>query len=116
MKISRIVANITAYDTEKAKSFYHDLLGLDLLINLGWIKTFGSREVMTVQVSVASEGGSGTPVPDLSIEVDDLEAALEKFNNMNVSIGYRPVSEPRGVRRFYLRDPFGKLVNILQHE
>jgi len=25
----------------------------------------------TVQISIASEGGSGTPVPDLSIEVDN---------------------------------------------
>ncbi|HYN27676.1 MAG TPA: glyoxalase, partial [Burkholderiales bacterium] len=25
-------------------------------------------------------------------------------------------SEPWGVRRFYVRDPFGKLINILQHE
>ncbi|HWT72019.1 MAG TPA: glyoxalase, partial [Oxalicibacterium sp.] len=27
-----------------------------------------------------------------------------------------PVSESWGVRRFYVRDPIGKLVNILQHE
>lgn len=25
------------------------------------------------------------------------------------------ITEPWGVRRFYVRDPFGKLVNILQH-
>ena len=28
---------------------------------------------MTVQVSVMSEGGSGTSVPDMSIEVDDID-------------------------------------------
>jgi hypothetical protein len=27
-----------------------------------------------------------------------------------------PATEPWGVRRFYVRDPFGKLINILQHE
>ncbi len=27
-----------------------------------------------------------------------------------------PVSKPWGVRRFYVRDPFGKLVNIISHE
>jgi hypothetical protein len=26
------------------------------------------------------------------------------------------VAEPWGVRRFFVRDPLGKLVNILQHE
>lgn len=115
MKVLRIVANVAASDTEKARVFYHDILGLDLLMDHGWIKTFGSSEAMTVQVSVASEGGSGTAVPDLSIEVDDLQAALAKMKRANVSIEYGPVSEPWGVRRFYVRDPFGKLVNILQH-
>ena len=49
---------------------------------------------MTVQMSFGSEGGSGTPVPDLSIEVDDIQAALERFKEANISIEYRPVSEP----------------------
>jgi catechol 2,3-dioxygenase-like lactoylglutathione lyase family enzyme len=71
---------------------------------------------MTVQVSFGTQGGSGTPVPDLSIEVDDLEAALARFRKAKVPIEYGPVSEAWGVRRFYVRDPFGELVNILQHE
>ena len=32
-----------------------------------------------------------------------------------IAIEYGPVEEPWGVRRFYVRDPFGKLVNILVH-
>jgi hypothetical protein len=30
------------------------------------------------QISFAREGGSGTPVPDLSIEVDDLDEVLQR--------------------------------------
>ncbi len=30
-------------------------------------------------------------------------------------IEYELTDEPWGVRRFYVRDPFGKLVNILSH-
>ena len=71
---------------------------------------------MTTQLSVASEGGSGTPVPDISIEVDNLDAALENVKAANIAIEYGPVHEPWGVRRFYVRDPFGKLTNVLQHE
>ena len=70
---------------------------------------------MRVQISIASEGGSGTAVPDLSIEVDDLDVALERVRNAGFPIEYGPTDEPWGVRRFYLRDPFGRLVNILQH-
>ena len=69
---------------------------------------------MTVQVSFASEGGSGTPVPDLSIEVDDIETALARVKKAGIPIEYGPKSEPWGVCRFYVRDPFGKLLNILQ--
>jgi catechol 2,3-dioxygenase-like lactoylglutathione lyase family enzyme len=90
-------------------------LGLDLLMDHGWIATYGSREVANVQISFASEGGSGTAVPDLSVEVDDLDAALEAMRQAGFVIEYGPADEPWGVRRFYVRDPFGRLVNILSH-
>ena len=75
MQVKRIVANIATEDVAQAKRFYQDILGLDLLMDHGWIVTYGSAQKMTVQVSVATEGGSGTPVPDLSIEVDDRRRA-----------------------------------------
>ena len=115
MKVNRIVANIATKDVAAAKRFYQDILGLNILMDHGWIVTYGSAQKMTVQVGVASEGGSGTPVPDLSIEVDDLDAALERVKKAKVAIEYGPADEPWGVRRFYVRDPFGKLVNILVH-
>lgn len=115
MKVKRIVANVSASAPKKAKSFYEDVLGLDVLMDMGWITTYGSRTAMTVQISVMSEGGSGTPVPDLSIEVDDLEAALARVKRAKIPIEYGPADEPWGVRRFFVRDPFGKLVNILAH-
>ncbi|MCM3267897.1 VOC family protein [Paenibacillus elgii] len=115
MKVRRIVANIDTRQIEAAKSFYHDVLGLDLLMDHGWIATYGSNEEMRVQISFASEGGSGTPTPDLSVEVDDIEAALERVKRAGFAVEYGPMNEPWGVRRFFVRDPFGKLVNILAH-
>jgi len=84
-------------------------------MNHGWIVTYGSPATMRVQVSVASEGGSGTPVPDLSIEVDDVGDALKRMQAAGFKVEYGPVDEPWGVRRFFVRDPLGKLVNILSH-
>jgi len=115
VKVRRIVANVATEDVAKADRFYRDVLGLELLMDHGWIRTFGMAEAMTVQLSVASEGGSGTDVPDLSIEVDDLASALDRVRHAGISIEYGPVNEPWGVRRFYVRDPFGKLINILEH-
>jgi catechol 2,3-dioxygenase-like lactoylglutathione lyase family enzyme len=116
LKIKRIVSNVETSDVEKANAFYHDILGLRLVMDHGWIRTYGSDSKMTVQVSFASEGGSGTPVPDMSIEVDDIETALARVKKAGIPIEYGLESEPWGVRRFYVRDPFGKLINILQHE
>jgi catechol 2,3-dioxygenase-like lactoylglutathione lyase family enzyme len=115
MTVRRIVANIETQDAAAAKRFYRDVLGLDVLMDQGWIVTYGSKEEMQVQVSFMAQGGSGTPVPDLSIEVDDVEAALEGMKTAGFTIEYGPANEPWGVRRFYVRDPFGRLVNILSH-
>ena len=115
MKVKRIVANIATDDVAKAKRFYGDILGLDVPMDHGWLVTYGSDAKMSVQVSVATEGGSGTPVPDLSIEVDDVEEALARMKQAKVRIEYGPADEPWRVRRFFVRDPFGKLVNILMH-
>lgn len=115
MKVKRIVANIATDEVAAAAAFYRDVLGLELLMDHGWLATWGSSDTMTVQVSVATQGGSGTPVPDLSIEVDDVDAALARVRRAGVAVEYGPADEPWGVRRFYVRDPFGKLVNILAH-
>lgn len=116
MKVKRIVVNINTQQVTAARSFYQDLLGLDLLMDHGWIATYGSNETkMNIQISFASQGGSGTATPDLSIEVDDVDAACERIRSAGFPIEYGPVDEPWGVRRFYTRDPFGKLINILAH-
>ncbi|WP_111494146.1 VOC family protein [Marinobacter bohaiensis] len=115
MKVRRIMANITTADFDAAQAFYGDILGLERLMDHGWFQTYGSQEKMMVQLSFGREGGSGTPVPDLSIEVDDLDTARARFQAADVPIEYGPVSEPWGVRRFFVRDPFGRLVNILVH-
>jgi catechol 2,3-dioxygenase-like lactoylglutathione lyase family enzyme len=116
LRVKRIVANVASSDVEKASVFYRDILGLKLVMDLGWIRTYGSETKMTLQVSIASEGGSGTAVPDMSIEVDDLDEALARVRKARLAIEYGPNSEPWGVRRFYVRDPLGKLINVMQHE
>lgn len=115
MKVKRIVNNIFTTDLKAAEVFYKDILGLELLMDNGWIQTYGSSDLMSVQLSFAMEGGSDTPVPDLSIEVDNVDEALGKFMKAGFDIEYGPADEPWGVHRFYVRDPFGRLINILSH-
>ncbi len=66
-------------------------------------------------MSVLSEGGSGTPVPDLSIEVDDVDALYARAKKMGCEFVHELTDEPWGVRRFFITDPTGKLVNVLSH-
>lgn len=115
MEVKRIVTNIAVDRVEDARRFYCDVLGLEVVMDLGWIVTFTSGSSAPVQISVASEGGSGTQVPDLSIEVDDVDAAYDRTHSAGFEIVYPLTDEPWGVRRFYTRDPYGKLVNILSH-
>jgi catechol 2,3-dioxygenase-like lactoylglutathione lyase family enzyme len=115
MRVKRIVANVLSPAPAAAARFYKDILGLDILMDMGWIATYGAEEEMRVQISFISEGGSGAPAPDLSIEVDDLEAVLRRVKKAKIPVEYGPCDEPWGVRRFFVRDPFGKLVNILAH-
>ena len=115
MQVKRIVANLHTLDPSAAKRFYQDVLGLEILMDQGWIVTYGGPQQMRVQISFMSEGGSGTPVPDLSIEVDDIDVAYERMKAEGFPIEYGPAYEPWGVRRFFVRDPFGKLVNGLAH-
>jgi catechol 2,3-dioxygenase-like lactoylglutathione lyase family enzyme len=115
MKVLRIVPNIQTDDPDAAKRFYEEILGLDVLMDHQWIVTYGTTQNMQVQLSFAVHGGSDAPVPDLSIEVDEVDIACEKMQEAGFKIEYGPVNEPWGVRRFYVRDPFGRLINILAH-
>jgi lactoylglutathione lyase len=115
MPVRRIVANIEAADCARARAFYEGLLGLRVVMDHGWIVTFAADALTAPQLSIASEGGSGTPVPDLSIEVDDVDEVYRRAVAGRFEIPYDITDEPWGVRRFYVRDPFGRLVNILSH-
>ncbi|RLQ88062.1 VOC family protein [Notoacmeibacter ruber] len=116
MAVLRIVPNILADDPAEAQRFYGDLIGLELPFDMGWIRTYQSGQRSHPQVTFATEGGSGTPLPAISIEVDDFDEAVRRFEAANIALEYGPVDEPWGVRRFFARDPFGTLINIVTHD
>ena len=115
MTVKRVVANIATDQTDAAKAFYGDLLGMTVVIDHGWIVTFAGSGDAVPQISFATEGGSGTPVPDLSIEVDNLDEIHQRLTAAGHQLEYGPATEPWGVRRFFVRDPFGRLLNLLSH-
>lgn len=44
MKVKRIVANVSAQQIDAANRFYGEVLGLDILMDHGWITSYGNTE------------------------------------------------------------------------
>ena len=115
MAVKRIVPNLAVTDVGAIQAFYQDIFELDVVMDHGWIVTLSPGTSALVQLSAATEGGSGTAVPDLSLEVDNFDEVYEKARAAGHKIVYGPVEEPWGVRRFYLEDPMGRILNVLTH-
>ncbi len=115
MSVVRIVANLATADVQGVAAFYSDLFSLNILMDMNWIVTLGGDELAPVQLSVASSGGSGSPVPDLSVLVTDLDEVVERAEALGVALVYPVTEEPWGIRRFMVHDPMGRLINITEH-
>jgi len=115
MAVKRIVTDIAVTSVAETKQFYVDLLDLDVVMDQGWIATLSGDAPGPVQLSIMTQGGSGAPVPRMSVEVDDVDATYAKAKEMGAEITYDLIDEPWGVRRFYVRDPAGQEINILSH-
>jgi uncharacterized glyoxalase superfamily protein PhnB len=54
-------------------------------------------------------------VPDLSIQVEDVEDTYAQAIAMGAPISYPLTDEPWGVTRFFVNDPMGRALNIMEH-
>ena len=54
-------------------------------------------------------------LPDVSIGVDDVDTAHAAARELGCEIVYPLTDEPWEVRRFFVRDPNDKVLNILGH-
>lgn len=61
------------------------------------------------------EDRTGPVSPDISVEVDDVDAVHEALRTRGAEIVHRLTDEEWGVRRFFVRDPNGRVVNVLSH-
>ena len=115
MVVLRIVPNLPTRDPAALAAFYRDLFELDIVMDHGWIVTVAASTKMAPQLGLAREGGAGTPVPDISIEVDDVDRVHAQVVGRGYEIVHPLTSEAWGVRRFFVRDPDGHIVNVLSH-
>ncbi|MEU9878018.1 VOC family protein [Streptomyces phaeochromogenes] len=114
MTIRRVMPDIRSEAMEESRDFY-GLLGFEEVMNLGWVMTLASPSNPTAQVTFMSQDKSAPVVPDMSVEVDDVDAVHAAMRESGAEIVHPLQDEEWGVRRFFVRDPNGKVVNVLSH-
>ncbi|MEV0871034.1 VOC family protein [Streptomyces sp. NPDC049950] len=114
MPVRRVVPDIRSEAMEESRDFY-GLLGFEEVMNQGWVMTLASSSCPTAQVTLTSHDRSAPVVPDISIEVDDVDAAYAVMRESGADIVYPLRDEEWGVRRFLVLDPDGTVVNVLSH-
>ena len=115
MTVRRVVPDLHSTDPAGTREFYSRVLGMEVGMDLGWIVNYGSPDVHAAQVNVMTADATAPVTPDLTVEVDDVDAV----HALAVAAGYQVVhpltDEPWGVRRFFVRDPTGAVVNVMSH-
>ncbi|KOG36460.1 VOC family protein [Streptomyces resistomycificus] len=117
MTVRRIVPDIRV-ESEDGMSHSRDfygLLGLEEVMHLGWVMTLASPANPTAQISFFTEERTGPVVPDLSVEVEDVDAVYAQVVASGAEVVRELRDEEWGVRRFFVRDPNGRVVNVLGH-
>lgn len=115
MTIRRVVPNLVTPDLDASRTFYGEFLGFDLVMDLGWIVTYASPTNPTAQINLAPgdvlEGQQMRPY--LSIEVDDVDAVHAAAVALGYDVVHPLTDEQWGVRRFFVVEPGGLVLNIL---
>jgi catechol 2,3-dioxygenase-like lactoylglutathione lyase family enzyme len=115
MSIRRVVPDIKTNCLDDSQKFYVDFLGFDVAMDMGSVVTLVSPSNPTAQVTLIRESGSSELNPQMTIEVADVDAAHAKAVARGVRIIYALTDEPWGVRRFFVADPNGVVINIMGH-
>ncbi|MEU3220240.1 VOC family protein [Streptomyces sp. NPDC006971] len=114
MTIRRVMPIVKSDAVQESREFY-GLLGFEEAMDLGWIMTLVSPSAPAAQVSIVTRDETAPVTPDMSVEVDDVEAAYAAMRNSGAEIVHPLQDEEWGVRRFFVRDPSGRVVNVLSH-
>jgi catechol 2,3-dioxygenase-like lactoylglutathione lyase family enzyme len=110
----RIKPNILSERFEESRVFSNDVIGQEGGDGLDWILFFGTDQ-REVQLSVMKLDIKAHVHPDVSIEVDDVDEVYERARAADAEIVYPLTEEEWGLRRFFVRDPNGAVINVTEH-
>jgi catechol 2,3-dioxygenase-like lactoylglutathione lyase family enzyme len=115
MSIRRVVPNVQTDQFEESHEFWSGLLGFELGMDLDWVRTYVSPINPTAQVSIVRRDETGPVVPQISVEVADVDAIYDEAAARGLEIVHPLTDEEWGVRRFFVRAPNGLVVNVASH-
>jgi uncharacterized glyoxalase superfamily protein PhnB len=113
--VKRVKPNILSERFAESRSFYNDVIELKGGDGLDWIMFFGTSQP-EVQLSVMKLDIKAHIHPDVSIEVDNVDDVYERARTAGAEIVYPLTDKEWGLRRFFVRDPNGAVINVTQHE
>jgi catechol 2,3-dioxygenase-like lactoylglutathione lyase family enzyme len=116
MGVSRIVAYAGGNDVAASRDFYVEVLGMRVVME-DPVLDLQSPDDPGAEVIVGAQEMQD-PSPSFGVDVGE-PAAVDAVHAEAVRRGLRVVyalrDEPWGVRRFFVEDPGGTIVNVLAH-
>ncbi len=113
--VRRLVPNIGSDLMDASREFYIQVFGLEVVMDRGWIVTLASPSDPTAQITLFGPAESSEPAPSITVEVADVDAVHDAATHRGLEIVYPLTDEEWGVRRFFLADPNGILINVMSH-
>ncbi len=82
-----------------------------------WIMTFASPSNPSAQISIVKKDKPNVADTDMtiSIETEDIDSLYKNAVLLDYKIPYPITNESWGVRRFFVKDPNGIIINIMCH-
>jgi predicted enzyme related to lactoylglutathione lyase len=115
MSVKRIVPDIKSKHLDASRQFYVEVLGLEVAMDMGFIVTLVSPSNPTAQVSLMRDDDSSSILPQISVEVADVDDVHSRVVSRGLHVVYPLTNEPWGVRRFFVTDPNGTVINVMSH-
>ena len=115
MRVTGVTANLPVADVDAARSFYTDYLGLEVEMDLGWVARYTSSDGRA-SVQVVTRDATSPVDSVLSVHVGSgVDEAYAEAQRRGYEIVHPLTEEPWGIRRFFVRDPDGNVINIASH-
>ncbi len=116
VRVTGVTSNLPVGDINSAREFYTDYLGLNVEeMNQGWVARYRTPDGRAC-VQLVTRDASSPQDSVISVHVGhDVDDAYAEAQRRGYEIVHPLTDEPWGVRRFFVRDPNGNVINIVSH-